>query len=172
MTRWSVIFVLNVLALPSIAMGHPLKATASLVEYDPETKTLSMECKVFRDDFENSLANSALKDVDPEKLSKDDKKKIIESHFQKHYIISHNGRVMPLKLESSKYLRGHNVLVMKFAPHNVTLKKGDRIFIKNALFFEDFGYMQSNRVVVRIPPFSIDDHHVATLSNQQIAYAL
>ena len=80
--------------------------------------------------------------------------------------------MVPLKFESSEYLRGYNVLVIRFAPHKLVLKAGDKIAIQNTLFFEEFGYMQSNRVVVRIPPFSIDNHHVATVSKKQIFYTL
>ena len=158
--------------MPSVLMSHPLKLTASLVEYDVESKSFTMECKVFRDDFQRSLNRTALRERDPSTLTKEDKIRIIESHFKKYYTITHNGKTLPLKLASSKLIRGQNVLVMRFEPNSVVLKKGDTISIKNALFFDDFGYAQTNRVVVRIPPFSIDDHHVATFANHQISYAL
>ena len=171
-TKWSVLFFFVVFAVVPTATSHPLKATASLVEYDPKAKTLAVECKVFRDDFQGSLSNSTLKDIDPETLTKADKKKIIEDHFRKHYIINHNGKTVPLELESSKYLREYNVLVMRFKPQALSLRKGDKLFIKNTLFFDDFGYMQSNRVVVRIPSFSIDNHHIATVAQKHFSYTL
>ena len=131
-----------------------------------------MECRVFRDDFQKSLNNSVLRDVDPSTLTREGKIKAIESHSKRHYTIIHNGRTLPLKLNSSKHIRSQNVIVMKFKPNSLTLKKGDRLFIRNTLFFDDFKYAQSNRILIRIPPFSIDDQHVATLSNHQISYTL
>ena len=35
---------------------HPIKLTASLIEYRPETKSIRMECRVFIDDFEQSVS--------------------------------------------------------------------------------------------------------------------
>ena len=55
---------LGVLLAPLTSTSHPLKLSASLIEFDPEAKTLRMECKVFRDDFERSL-DSFLKGIDP-----------------------------------------------------------------------------------------------------------
>ncbi|MBT6432055.1 MAG: hypothetical protein HOK97_10975 [Deltaproteobacteria bacterium] len=73
--RNAAIFVfLSLLIAPQESLSHPLKLTASLVEYDPETKSSRMECKVFRDDFERSLNKSMLKGIDPSTIKKEDKK--------------------------------------------------------------------------------------------------
>ena len=152
-----------VLTLPITAMAHPLKLTASLVEYDVTSKSVNVECKVFRDDFQSSLKKSVLQGVDKQDITRDGKIKIIEAYFKKHYSIIHNGSILPMRLQSSRFIRGQNVVVMRFKINPVTLKEGDNLIIKNALFFEDFGYAQSNRIVIRIPSFSIDDQHVATM---------
>ena len=168
-----VVFILfSILLLPIASMAHPLKLTASLIKYDVESKSLIMECRVFRDDFQSSLNKSVLKGVDPSTLTREGKIKAIESHFKRHYTIIHNGKTLPLKLSSSRHVRSQNVIILRFKPNALTLKKGDRLFIRNTLFFDDFRYAQSNRIVVRIPSFSIDDQHVATLSNYQISYTL
>jgi hypothetical protein len=160
------------LLLPGIAMGHPLKLSASLIEYNPDTKSLRMECKVFRDDFERSLHRTVLKGINPATIKQDEKSKIIDSFFKNFYTIALNGKVLPLKLEASKHLTGHNVLVLRFAANKLKLRKGDKLKITNTLFFQDFGYAQSNRIAVRIPPFSIDDHHVATFANFEFLFTL
>jgi hypothetical protein len=38
-----------------VSFKHPIKLTASLIEYNENTKMLSVECKVFIDDFEKAL---------------------------------------------------------------------------------------------------------------------
>ena len=171
--RKAAIFVfLSLLIGPQNSLSHPLKLTASLVEYDPETKSLRMECKVFRDDFERSLNKSMLKGIDPSTIKKEDRKKLVESFFENFYTINYNGQKLPLKLESSKHLVGHNVIVMRFAANKLKLRKGDNLTITNTLFFQDFGYAQSNRITVRIPPFSIDDNYVATFAEYQFPITL
>ena len=172
MKQGSIFILLSVLILPMTSMAHPLKLTASLIKYDVKTKSLTMECRVFRDDFQSSLSKSVLKGVDPSTLTREGKIKAIESHFKKHYTLIHNGKTLPLKLASSQHIRSQNVVILRFKPNVLTLRKGDRLFIRNTLFFDDFRYAQSNRIVVRIPSFSIDDQHVATLSNYQISYTL
>ena len=162
--------LIGVLSFSTSSMGHPLKLSASLIEFDPEGKTLRMECKVFRDDFERSL-DSVLKGIDPNTIKKHEKAKIIETYFNQHYVITYNNKVLPLQLETSKYLRDFNVLVFRFKPHAMTIKEGDTLTIKNTLLFAEFGYAQTNRVAVRIPPFSIKDGHVTTIADYEITYS-
>ena len=51
------------------------------------------------------------------------------------------------------------------------IKEGDTLKIKNTLLFAEFGYAQTNRVAVRIPPFSIKDGHVTTIADYEITYS-
>ncbi len=155
----------TMLAFAQTSVAHPLKLSASLVNYDPEAKTIQLECKVFRDDFERSLSRAILKGKDPSTIKKEDKSKIVDAFFKKYYTITYNGRKLPLNLQSSKYLSGHNVLILRFKPSKVTLRKGDNLTITNTLFFQDFGYAQSNRITVRIPTFSMNDNYVATFTD-------
>ena len=85
------LFLISLLFIVSPGMSHPLKLSASLVEYDPETKGLHMECKVFLDDFERSLSRAILKGKDPSSIPKADKSKIVNAFFGKYYTIVHNG---------------------------------------------------------------------------------
>ena len=159
------LILFSLFALASPGMAHPLKLSASLVDYDPETQSIQMECKVFRDDFERSLSRAILKGKDPSTIKKEDKSKIVDAFFKKYYTITYNGRKLPLNLQSSKYLAGHNVLILRFKPTKVKLRKGDNLTITNTLFFQDFGYAQSNRITVRIPTFSMNDNYVATFTD-------
>tara|TARA_Y100000589_G_scaffold319903_1_gene349073 strand:+ start:544 stop:1086 length:543 start_codon:yes stop_codon:yes gene_type:complete len=162
----------SMLAFAQTSVAHPLKLSASLVEFDPESKTMWMECKVFRDDFERSLSRAILKGQDPSTIKKEDKSKIVNAFFQKYYTITHNGKKLPLDLKASKYLAGHNVLVLRFKPTKVKLRKGDTIAIRNTLFFQDFGYAQSNRITLRIPNFSINENKVSTFSDFKFSFTL
>ena len=166
------LFLFSLLFIVSPGMSHPLKLSASLVEYDPETKGLHMECKVFLDDFERSLSRAILKGKDPSSIPKADKSKIVNAFFGKYYTIVHNGNKIGLELQNSKYLAGHNVLVLRFKPTKVKLRKGDNLSIKNTLFFQDFGYAQSNRITLRIPNFSINENVVSTFTDYKFSFTL
>jgi len=155
-----------------LVAGHPLKLSASLIEYDPKEKAIRVECKVFVDDFELSVERSVLKGVDTSKIKKEDKPRIIEDYFKRFYTITLNGKVLPLKLKVAKPLPQHNVLVIEFVEIPLVLKEGDKFEIRNAMFFQDFGPLQTNRIVVRIPPFGIDEGHVATMYGFKFSYNL
>ena len=157
---------------PAFAVGHPLKLSASLVEYDPNEKTLRMECKVFIDDFERSLSNSVLKGVDLATLKRDSKPRIIEEYFGKFYQITVNGKKMPLKYKVATPLHRHNVLVIEFEKAKIPLKRGDTVQIKNSIMFRDFGSAQTNRIIVRMPSFDIDEGHAATVQNYKFSHII
>ena len=129
-----------------------------------------MECKVFRDDFERSL-DSVLKGIDLNTIKKERKRLRSSRRTSINTSLPSIKKVLPLKLESSKYLRDFNVLVFRFEPHSVMIKEGDTLKIKNTLLFAEFGYAQTNRVAVRIPPFSIKDGHVTTIADYEITYS-
>jgi len=166
-----VFFCLGLLC-PSLVSGHPLKLSASLIDYDPKAKTIRVECKVFVDDFELSVERSVLKGVDTSKIKKEDKPGIIEDYFKRFYTITLNGKVLPLKLKVATPLPQHNVLVIEFVEIPLVLKEGDKFEIRNAMFFQDFGPLQTNRILVRIPPFGIDEGHVATMYGSKFSYNL
>ena len=168
----AVFLVLAGALLPSKALSHPLKLSASLVEYDPRQKTFRVECKVFADDFDHSLFTSVLKGVDRSKLTAADKKRAIEDYFESFYSVRVNDTSVPLKLASTEMLRRHNVLVVRFKETKLPIKRGDTLEIRSILFFKDFGPAQTNRITVRIPPFDIDDGHVATMLEYAFTYIL
>ena len=158
--------------LPSKALSHPLKLSASLIEYDPRQKTFRVECKVFADDFDHSLFTSVLRGVDRSKLTAADKKRAIEDYFESFYSIRVNDTNVALKLASTEMLRRHNVLVVRFKEVKLPIKRGDTLEIRNIMFFKDFGPAQTNRITVRIPSFEIDDGHVATMLEYAFTYTL
>ena len=157
---------------PKVTMSHPLKLSASLIEYDHKDKTVRMECKVFMDDFELSLSRSVLKGSDPATLEVEKKPRIIEEYFKNFYHITINGKRVPLNYKSATPLYSQKVLIIEFAKVHVPLKEGDSLHIKNSIFFQDFGSAQTNRTIVRIPSFDIDKGHLATIDNHTFAHTL
>ena len=174
MSRGMVVMLLALAGafIPAKAWGHPLKLSASLIEYDSRKKSFRVECKVFADDFDHSLFTSVLKGVDRSKLTIKDKKRAIEEYFESFYSIRVNDTRVPLKLASTEMLHRHNVLVVRFKEAEMPIKRGDRLKIRNILFFKDFGPAQTNRITVRIPMFNIDDGHVATMLEYAFSYTL
>ena len=146
---------------------HPIKLTASLIEYDTNTANLKSECKVFIDDFEKSINKKLVKNINLSNLTQEDKTGI-EDYFEMHFNITYNGKILPLKYKGLEVLKEYNVVTIKFIENKLKIKKGDKILIENTLFFEEFGYIQSNRITVRIPPFIHEENHEAIISNYAI----
>ncbi|MEM7109325.1 MAG: DUF6702 family protein [Bacteroidota bacterium] len=145
---------------------HPLKLTTSLIEYHHEKSSLYIECRVFLDDFENALNRKDTKSSSPAMEDKDE----IEHYFNEFYDIELTGRKLFLNYQSSDVFLANNVLVLKFSIANLKIAKGDKFFIENRLFFEDFGSQQSNRMTIRIPPFISEDTQITTLYKPSISY--
>ncbi len=88
------------------------------------------------------------------------------------YHVKHNGRSVTWKVKSATPLSQHNVLVIRFKDISLPLKKGDRLEISNTMFFNDFGYEQTNQIVTALPAFSIDDALSAEINNHTFSYVL
>ena len=127
---------------------HPLKISASLVAYNPEKKSITVESKVFIDDFLNSIE----KEMDVSNLSEADIL-VIEEYYKENYIITIEGKTVPLKYESSKVDLDVNVLTVIFYESALEVKKRDKLEIINRLLFNKFSFLQSNRMELRFPPF-------------------
>ena len=161
--------LLTIVVITSTSFKHPIKLTASLIEYEPKTNSLRMECKVFIDDFEKSINKTLPKNINVSNLTKEDIKGL-EDYFDTYLKISFNGKELPIKYKTSEVLREYNVLTVKFTDHLIKIKKGDKLEISNTLFFTEFGYIQSNRMTIRIPPYIIEDNQEATMNSYTIPY--
>ncbi|MEE2902656.1 MAG: DUF6702 family protein [Myxococcota bacterium] len=166
------LFLIAIALWPSISVGHPLKLSASLIEYDHKKKFIRMECRVFLDDFQLSLSSSVLKGRERTKLKESEKPRIIEAYFKDLYHITVNGKRIRLKFDSMKYMQAQNVLEIKFARVPLSMKKGDKIEIKNMLFFDDFGSQQSNRMALRIPHFGINQRLIGTIYEPSFSFKM
>jgi len=136
--------------LLSPAGEHPIKLTSSEIKYDTKTNSLSMECKVFIDDFAPAINHTILSRINTSSLTKADKVQI-EYYFLMKYKIFINNNKLPLKFES--YEVENNVMSITFSKNHITLEKGDELHIENELLFEVFGDVQSNWMTMRFPPF-------------------
>ncbi|WP_343912829.1 DUF6702 family protein [Aquimarina litoralis] len=150
---------------------HPIKLTSSLIQSFPKDNVLGVECRVFIDDFTFSMNDTYTKNFNASNLSKDDIK-AIEKYFQRYYKIIINDQVYPLIYTSSEVFEKHNVLSIKFAKKIPSITEGDQICIENTLFFEDFGFLQSNRMTVRIPPHISEEYFEVTSLDEPITLNL
>ena len=101
---------------------HPIKLTASLIEYDTNTSNLKTECKVFIDDFEKSINKKLVKNINLSDLTQEDKTGI-EDYFEMHFNITYNGKILPLKYKGIEVLKEYNVVTIKFIENKLKLKK-------------------------------------------------
>ena len=99
--------------LTSFSNSHPIKITSSLILLNPKTANLEMECRVFIDDFTNSINSTFTKNINLANLSDEDKQGI-ENYFKEYYVITINGKKFPLKYAESKVLEEHNVFILRF----------------------------------------------------------
>lgn len=164
----------------STSFTHPLKLTSSLVEYDEEQQSISIQCRVFIDDFENTIdrignilnnfENSRKRNgLDATNISEDDEAKI-EFYFQKCYRFKLNGEELELNYESSEAKKANNTLNLIFNIEEVSMQEGDELLIENTLFFEEFGQKQVNRMTLRLPPFIMEQNQVCTLESYFVSY--
>ncbi len=148
------------------SFSHPIKLTTSLIEYHSEKKNIQIECRVFIDDFANTINR---KDLNASNLSNEDIEEI-EYYFDEFYSITINSTKVALNYKSSKAFLANNVLSLKFSVDNITIKEGDAMMLENKLFFEVFGPLQSNKMTIRIPPFIEEDYHETTFQKFTINY--
>ena len=146
-------FCLLWLVFIASAHSHPLKMSTSLIEYDAEQSKMSLECRVFIDDFANTLSRRSL---NASNLTAEDIY-AIENYFSQFYHVAHNGQKVSFKYRTSEVFGGDNVLSLNFVIENLTLQAGDQLLIENQLFFTRFGALQSNKMTVRIPPFITEE---------------
>jgi len=154
----------------SFGNSHPIKLTSSLIEYNHKITSLRIECRVFIDDFVYSINKTLIKNLNMSSLSnlsKEDKKGI-EDYFKKYYPITINDHRFPLKYEDSTVLEKHNVFILKFSQEVLPIKKGDQLCIENTLFFEEFAFMQTNMITLRVPPFITEDYFKMTYKDYSL----
>jgi len=85
--------------LLSTSSKHPIKLTSSEIKYDTKTNSVSMECKVFIDDFAPAINHTILSRINTSSLTKADKVQI-EYYFLMKYKIFINSKKIPLKFKS------------------------------------------------------------------------
>ncbi|WP_298317565.1 DUF6702 family protein [uncultured Aquimarina sp.] len=155
----------------SFSSSHPIKLTSSLIQSFPESNSLEVECRVFIDDFTFSMNDTFTKNFNASDLSKEDIEGI-ENYFKKYYKIIINDKIYTLTYISSEVFEKHNVLSIKFSKKIPVIKEGDQICIENTLFFQEFDFLQSNRMTVRIPPFISEDYFEVTSLDKPITLNL
>ena len=149
MKKYKQIIILSSLFI-LFSFSHPIKLTSSIIKYNSETKVISMECKVFIDDFAPAIGPNLENRINDKSLTKDDLLRI-ENYFMTNYKIFIDGKKLLLTID--KYKVANNVMTLSFSSTYITLKKGDKLNIENELLFEKFPDLQSNWMTIQIPPF-------------------
>lgn len=145
---------------------HPVKLTSSQVLYDTKTNQMSLECKVFLDDFAPVIDEGMFDRGNASNLTAEDTHKI-EMYFALKFELKVNEKRLPWEFE--KYVVKDNVMTITFKKNQIVLRKGDKLYIENELLFEKFQELQNNWMTIRIPPF-LPNHNFAT-NFQDFSYA-
>ncbi|MDG2444302.1 MAG: hypothetical protein P8M14_02515 [Flavobacteriaceae bacterium] len=149
------------------SFSHPIKLTSSIIKYDKETKGLSMECKVFVDDFAPAIDQALEHRINNKTLTKDDLSRI-EDYFITNYKIFIDGEKLPLAID--QYKVANNVMTLSFKSTHIIFKKGDKFSIENELLFEKFPDLQSNWMTIQIPPFLSNYNFESKFENYIYSY--
>ncbi|MEM7037914.1 MAG: DUF6702 family protein [Bacteroidota bacterium] len=165
------LFAFSVFKRPAPPAEHPLKLSASLIKYDDEAKSIRMECRVFIDDFERCINQTLSSDINVSNLSTEDKRGI-ENYFCESYLITVNGTKLPLNYESSEVNSGYNTLTINFSETPLSLKKGDKVWVKNTILFEEFQYTQVNRITLHLLPLLAEHNHQAEYGYETVTLKL
>jgi len=166
-----VLFALAGFKNPPPANDHPLKLSASLIEYNQGAKSIRMECRVFIDDFERCINPTLPSNINVFDLGPTDQEGI-ENYFSKNYLIEVNGERIPLEYQSSEVNKAYNTLTIKFSETPLSLKKGDKVWVKNTLLFEKFRYSQVNRITLHLSPLLEEHNHPAEIGYETVTLTL
>lgn len=166
MKKYKQIIILSSLFI-LFSFSHPIKLTSSIIKYDSETKVISMECKVFIDDFAPAIGPNLENRINSKSLTKDDLLRI-ENYFITNYKIFIDGNKLPLAID--KYKVANNVMTLSFYSTFITLKKGNKLNIENELLFEKFPDLQSNWMTIQIPPFLPNYNFESKFENYLYSY--
>ncbi|CAI8294143.1 MAG: Uncharacterised protein [Flavobacterium sp. SCGC AAA160-P02] len=166
MKKYKQIIILSSLFI-LFSFSHPIKLTSSIIKYDSETKVISMECKVFIDDFAPAIGPNLENRINNKSLTKDDLLRI-ENYFITNYKIFIDGNKLPLAID--KYKVANNVMTLSFYSTFITLKKGNKLNIENELLFEKFPDLQSNWMTIQIPPFLPNYNFESKFENYLYSY--
>ena len=166
MKKYKQIIILSSLFI-LFSFSHPIKLTSSIIKYDTETKVISMECRVFIDDFAPVIGPNLEDRINNKSLTKDDLLRI-ENYFITNYKIFIDGKKLPLAID--QYKVANNVMTLSFSGSYITLKKGDKLNIENELLFEKFPDLQSNWMTIQIPPFLPNYNFESKFENYLYSY--
>ena len=168
--KFKLYYIISFLSMLIIfsSYNHPIKLTSSLIEYDLKTKKMSMECRVFIDDFQDALN---IKDWNVSKLSKENIE-AIEYYFDEFYPVMVSDKKLSWVYKTSDVYGANNVLGLKFEVVEVDIEKGDELLIENKLFFLEFAFLQNNQMTVRMPPFVTEKFFESTHEDYSIQFTL
>lgn len=149
---------------------HLIKLTSSMVSYNDKVSKLSIECRVFIDDFEDSVNKKLTTNINVSKLDANDKL-ALEVYFNSHYIITLNGKQLRLKFEAEEVMASQNMLKLKFFISDFFINEGDDIVIENKLFLDEFGALQENIISMVFPPYFAELNYKTNINNYTFSYS-
>ena len=118
--KWCLLFAL---ILPSAKpVLHPYYVTVTEIEHNAKAQTLEVSCKIFTDDFENTLKSVTGKKIDllnPARVN--EMKPYVEQYILNHLKLEADGKVVPLVFLGYEpdeegviaYFEGRNVNTLK-----------------------------------------------------------
>lgn len=163
--------LLFLVLITTTSFKHPIKASASLIEYDEQSNKIKFECRLFIDDFEKSINKTLAKNINLTSLTKEDILGM-NAYFNDYLGISVNDKPLVIKYKTCEVLKEYNLVIVKLEDNVIKLKIGDKVKVFNTLFFADFGYIQTNRITIRMPPFFTETNVEATMDRYEFPFTI
>lgn len=136
--------------LPFIVAAHPIKMSLLYIEYEPDNKTVYMECRLFGDDLSMAIEEEMGTKIRLGYWS-DLEQDLINKFIKKHIKVSFGDQVYNLEYYDGDYNKSNNVVTLKYQFASIVLNAGEKITMSNDLFFKQFTYAQTNVFDLQIP---------------------
>jgi hypothetical protein len=136
--KWSFLLIL-LAAIPTQRAGsafHPVYISVTEINHNAAEKTLEISCKIFTNDFEQTLTKAFNAKVDlfnPRDKAVLDKQ--ITDYMRKHLILKTDGK--PVTLELVGYEREDDALWSYFQVNNITTAP-KKLDVSNSLLYDMF----------------------------------
>ncbi|RYE35652.1 MAG: hypothetical protein EOP48_30235, partial [Sphingobacteriales bacterium] len=129
--KWCVVFAL---ILPSAKPAlHPYYVTVTEIEHNPKAQTLEVSCKIFTDDFENTLKTATGKKIDLlNSARREEMKPFVRKYIVEHLKIEADGK--PVALDFLGYEPDEEGVIAYFESRNIKSVKSIRVI--NDLLYE------------------------------------
>lgn len=138
------------LLFPLCILAHPIKMSLVHIQYNPETESVSIECRVFGDDLVLAIQEETSHKIKISNWNMEEEE-TVNSFMQNHVEVRFGKKLLNLDYTDIDYNASNNVISFFYRFSSISIKSGDKVSMKNDLFFKQFDFAQTNIFQLEIP---------------------